>query len=375
MNATRYLHLAWASLTVLVSAPVLADFPEYRVIQPPWEGDSYGVIAVDINNAGQVAGWASGMRLGWIWSGSDLTIVSAPGLEASLAAIDSAGQGVGAFRIAAPFEQNHAFLWNGSSMIRLIEPPGTLRSSGRAINDNGQIVVEALTYGNTRSFVLKGSSITDIGTLGGDTRTYDMNNAGHVVGWSNATANSPSRAVVWDGNALTDLASLIPSTLPNAESIAHAINDSNQIVGWAQTGPYGQALLWEGSAVTNLGTLGGDGATAFDINSLGQVVGSAQTQGTFGDWHGFLWDRAQGGMVDLNDYLESPEGWSIHRALKINDAGQILATGTNLVTGEYRSDLLLTPVPEPATAALWIAGLALVAARSAQLRHRRSGGT
>ncbi|NML15868.1 PEPxxWA-CTERM sorting domain-containing protein [Azohydromonas sp. G-1-1-14] len=66
-------------------------------------------------------------------------------------------------------------------------------------------------------------------------------------------------------------------------------------------------------------------------------------------------------MVSLNDLvLVSPdEQWHLSRATDINERGQIVGSGWH---GGSFSAYLLTPVPEPRSWALLLAGLGLVGA-------------
>ncbi|MCX7424221.1 MAG: PEP-CTERM sorting domain-containing protein [Planctomycetia bacterium] len=102
-----------------------------------------------------------------------------------------------------------------------------------------------------------------------------------------------------------------------------------------------------------LGALeGGDWSRARAINNLGEVVGEVG----FGlnETRAFIWD-AENGMRPL----ESAQG-TLRGAYDINDAGQIVGLGRN-PDGQDRA-FLLTPIPEPATAALLISGLLALAA-------------
>lgn len=68
-------------------------------------------------------------------------------------------------------------------------------------------------------------------------------------------------------------------------------------------------------AVTDLGTLGGDGSRALGINGKGQVVGSADTVG--GHAHAFFWEA--GKMRDLGTL-----GGDTSEADAINDKGEVV---------------------------------------------------
>jgi probable HAF family extracellular repeat protein len=78
-----------------------------------------------------------------------------------------------------------------------------------------------------------------------------------------------------------------------------------------------------------------------------------------GNSRGFLY--ADGAMVDLTSLLNPALNVVITSATGINDAGQIVDTAYNTVTGEGFG-VILTPVPEPSSVILAaLGGLALLA--------------
>ena len=94
-----------------------------------------------------------------------------------------------------------------------------------------------------------------------------INNGGHVVG------SFAAHAAVWNGTTIKDL-----GTLGGTVSGAQAINDAGQIVGYSETSTStSHATLWDGDTITDLGTLGGLNSTAFSINDIGRIVGVAST--------------------------------------------------------------------------------------------------
>ena len=69
-------------------------------------------------------------------------------------------------------------------------------------------------------------------------------------------------------------------------------------------------------------------------------------------------------MLDLNDLVDLPAGWTLTYAADINDAGQIVGHG---IKNGLKRAYLLTPIPEPCTLVLLCMGAALYPRR----RRRR----
>src|SRR5207302_8546748 len=96
-------------------------------------------------------------------------------------------------------------------------------------------------------------------------------------------------------------------------------------------------------ATDDLGTLGGTQSVGYGINDSGQVVGYANTTGN-AVAHAFLYSG--GAMHDLNSLIPADSGWELQQASGINDAGQI--AGSGYLNGRYHA-FLLTPVTERVT--------------------------
>ena len=197
-----------------------------------------------------------------------------------------------------------------------------------------------------RAMAFQGGALTDLGaiSINSSSAAYGINDNGLIVGISENGSTDPEtgypeyHAVAWRHGEIRDL-----GTLGGTVSQLFAVNNQNQAVGVAPNGildPYSsglgpctsvncwtvttqqRAVLWEGGALRDLGTLGGDDAVAYYINDAGQVVGVSYTNtianGTSGlpTQDPFLWDR--GRMVDLGSL-----GGTVGVAFGFNNRGQV----------------------------------------------------
>jgi len=127
------------------------------------------------------------------------------------------------------------------------------------------------TIGN--AFAASNFQIVDLGTFGGATKAYALNDLGQVVG------ESSGKAFIYSGGALLNL-----GTLGGTTAVAYGINNSGVVVG-ASTVASGasHAFSWNG-VQQDLGTLtiGTPPSTvsfrssaALDVNTSGKAVGSS----------------------------------------------------------------------------------------------------
>ena len=194
--------------------------------------------------------------------------------------INSRGQIVGESSTAT--SANHAFLFTDGVMLDLGVLPGVSNpfagSSANAINDRGQVVgySTASNNGPVHAFLFSDGLMRDLGTLGGlfsagDSVALDINEQGYVVGYASQPGTPTSHAFLFDGSQMEDLGTLPGGT----SSYARAINNSGQIVGYADTPAGNQhAFLFSDGVMRDLGTLPGHTASfATSISDLGVVLG------------------------------------------------------------------------------------------------------
>jgi probable HAF family extracellular repeat protein len=244
---------------------------------------------------------------------------------------------------------------------------------------------------------------------GNNSQAYWTNKAGEIVGFSEIGVSDNTCAVPYQKLRFEGVKWGLDGTphhlapLPNdTVSFAFGMNEVGQAVGAsglcsdtalppiAPGGPH--AVLWEsdGTPVLVGGLPGAVGnSAAAGINNRGDIVG---TQGLAdGTVHAFLWNKSSGvqdvmfpgafvtvapcchvlndrreitgfaisdsgpqafvwkdGLfTDLNASLPSGSPWFLFTTASLNNAGQIVASGFNMETGEVHG-VLLTPIPATA---------------------------
>ena len=151
--------------------------------------------------------------------------------------VNDLGLMAGATRQSCAVHAPHPVLWQYGKIVKLGSLGGARGSVGE-INNWGQIVGWSDLAGDTTSHAYLWQQFTgmiDLGTLPGDVSSsgYGINDLGRIVG-SSCDSDGNCRAVLWQGSAMTDLNTLIPpdSTLYLLEATG-GINNLGQIAGYA----------------------------------------------------------------------------------------------------------------------------------------------
>jgi probable HAF family extracellular repeat protein len=232
-------------------------FWENGVMTPlPTLGGNQG-FATEVNNRGQIVGWAE-------------TPVQDPTCN------------------SPQVLQFRAVLWEPKAGQKLELPPlpGDSTSAATAINERGQIVgisgdcdVAVGRFSARHAVLWQHGKVTELPNLGGTSWHTPMaiNEHGDVVGFSNPPDNGDgtflAHAFLWtEHDGITDL-----KTLPgDATSQAMGINSRGQVVG-VSSGSVNRAFLWQNGLLMNLNDLKGDFpdslVSAQDINEAGQITG------------------------------------------------------------------------------------------------------
>jgi probable HAF family extracellular repeat protein len=313
---------------------------------------SFGSLGWHINSSEIVAGFdedGSGDPDAWESDCGSFTALGViGGSDAEAHGINDAGMIVGWSDDGSG--NRRAFTWtSGGGMTNLGTVSGRSETRAFSVNASGEVVGTAADLSSSPDnrlafFYLPSAAYTlsagmnSLGTLGGDQSVgMDVNDSGQVVGGAQ-NGNGDFRPFRWQSGTMSDLGTLGGDT-SNSTHRAEAINDAGDVAGRSYTaGGDGHAFFWDGS-MTDLSVLtGGTDSWAFGLNNSGVVVGTSDVTGSV--YRAFVWDSVNG-MRNLNNLIPTGTGWTLLRATDVNDEGFITGFGTN-GSGDTRA-FLLTP--------------------------------
>jgi probable HAF family extracellular repeat protein len=209
-----------------------------------------------------------------------------------------------------------AFIWDSNKgMIDLGTLEDNRETSAWGINETGKVIGYSRSQIGWKSFLWHNGKITDLGSLGGHTKAYDINNSGIVVGRS-VTSPNQYHAFIWQPSMPIHDLGVIGNGM---DSRAYAINEKGQVAGASKdANGHSRAFLWDKkTGMLDLGKLDGDNESlAYAINNKRQIVGASYN--TKGICRAFIWD-AENGISNIGSFgnYRDKRAWSTGNAWEV----------------------------------------------------------
>lgn len=375
-----------------------------------------------LNDAGQVAGssqrYNGSMYTGsaaWFYNGSTTQAIGLTGAGytnvstgyqfSSVSILNAAGQVAGASQrfSGSTSSGQSAWLHNGGTTqaVGLTGTGYTNTSNGyqfsevRALNASGQVAGISQRYSGSASmgqsaWLANGSTTQVIGLSGAGYTLNDgyennwitsLNAAGQVLGGAMRVQNGSNVSLgnaAWFSNGVTTSAiGLTGAAYARNDGYQYSqgsfLNEAGQVAGYSyryngSTNKGQSAWFYDDDLNQTFDltfSLSSDGSANSSVNYLGNdglVIGSfvKYSGATYLGNRAFAW-TAQDGMVELGSLVDGglSTDWSyLASAYRANGAGKIVGTGVLAQGGQ--GVFLLTPVPEPESYAMLLAGLGLI---------------
>jgi PEP-CTERM motif len=284
----------------------------------------------------------------------------------NLLGINNSGLIAGFYGSGAAGDPNKGFLLTPPSTFTPENFPGSAQTQMTGLNDDGVQVGYLYTtnngvaFDNQFGFVLEGGKFTEVNdpktpTPGQvdpgvsppiENQLIGVNDHDIAVGFYNDAAGN-SHGYTYNINTKTFSADIDD---PNAVStVAAAINNSGEIAGfYTDSGGETHGFLDKGGVFTTVDPAGATETQLLGLNDQGVAVGFDVVDGFM---HGIIFNS----VLDTFTTLDPPNG--LGTTLNgINNRGDIV--GFFVDAAGNTDGLLATPVPEPATWAMMLAGLA-----------------
>lgn len=265
-------------------------------------------------------------------------LIGSSGVASRANVVNSAGMAVGHELVNSTPQR--AFLWQEGRGVSYFDANAV---EARGANDFDQVTGVVLADGRQRAYLYDAitGKMSLLPTLAGDAWGTSINSFAAIAGASRGGDGILHAFIYSLTNGLHQLDGDNP--LPGfIGSHASAINDDNQVVGWAfsdfsEKDSSKRAYVWvRGPGMQDLGVIGKDvGSVANDINRAGHVVGYSAIDDA-GLTRAFFHDRKSGGVAALNVVIGSspPEvfiGTSSNGVFKSADGGaSIVSKNTGL---------------------------------------------
>ncbi|MQA39981.1 PEP-CTERM sorting domain-containing protein [Rugamonas aquatica] len=347
--------LLGAVLATALSTSAFAAAPRYKVSVV-----GTGIAGAALNEAGHAVSnrWGGGGAVtGMFYNGStNVSIGTLGGSTSWVSGINKLDQVVG---FSATGTADHAFLY-GNGTISDLGTLGGNASQANAINDSGIVVGKAdLNNGQTHAFrYTTTGGMQDIGTLGGSySSATSVNAQGDILGYS-TTASGAKHAFLYANGTMTDLTVKWSAISPDWGTVVGLDNlkfgHDGSIVGsvgfdWMGSNRFGMVYLNDQMTVLGAAAqVSGRSASGLTLMSDSPVPNSLV--------------YSNGHYSQITDLLISPNDYSsvfFQYNTDINASGQILVAGWD-INQQQTATYLLTPVPEPETWAMLVAGLGML---------------
>ena len=340
-------------LCPLFSAPALAAAPQYKLTLLG-KANTVNAINTRITNDGLVVGVlvdpVSGALRAYQWKDGVHTMLDTP--INRVGAVSGNGTIAGEvidFRYETYLAQPAIYANGVTTMVPSPFSPPSKYNYLSGINNAGKVAGTQYFNGEGYAYTSVNGVSMLLGALGG-THSYlgGMNEAGMVVG-SAQTADGDFHMFRHDGSSMVDLGVLSDGRF----AAANDINDAGVVVGSDLTGEDAstrqRAVIYKEGVMQLLGTFApGVNSSAMAINNHEQVVGNGS----------FSFLVSDGVTYKLSDLLPANSGLYVDAVYDINDSAQI--TGTVCGAGQGCFGMLLSPVPEPESVPMLLAGLGLL---------------
>ena len=333
-------------LTLITVACDAAQPPAYTITDlGKLPAGGYPVVAANINNSGQIVGFALGSNntyRAFVHENGVLRDLGVGTHSSFAGSINKAGQITGTFATdwdPITVGRDHAFLYSGGVITDLSVQFGRFISPG-PLNNHGDFVGIAAADDTTTivPFTYIGGAFQILATA--TNRQYSsINDAGQILGTLTLPGAAPGSEIyhpaIFQNGKVFDLG----SPKGAVSSIGTRINNRATCIGY--TVPCCEqslAFIYARGKFKLIDPLPGDSSTQLGaLNSSDEAVGSSQEP----DVRSRAILVRNGRTIDLNTLIAPNSGWQLVQAGGINDQGQIAASG--FFGSEYHA-CLLTPV-------------------------------
>jgi len=304
--------------------------PGYRLT--PLDDGSASTMVFDLNRNGELVGMrrVDGITHAFRWRAGTFTDLHAtidPGSTYTQAAgINDRSAIVG---VTLEDESFRGFLLRGSQVSPIEVVSGETQVFPFDINNRGDILVDSVVGGQEYSFLKVGTHVQRLEGLPGETDTFHavaIDEHGDIAG--NTRMDGGFRALLWQDGTVMNLG----VTAGANASFATDLNCRGAVVGSVSIGGVSHAMRWRNGRMTRLPHLPGETASdAQSINNLGMIVGGTTiTQPQFRDT-ATVWIRNQPVELDSLVSADDPLRAFVHLSSgqEINDRGDIVAVGVD----------------------------------------------